>query len=101
MGLERRGTQFRLRVASPKKFQKKSFITLDVGRKGGLQLVRAVRKGRKNIQKNLETQSFRVSVKDFKRVKNKLIPTTARGRRQRTSLLRRKKKPQSMVKIYL
>jgi len=86
MGLEKKGTQFRIRVEPPKRFDKDSFITLDVGKKGGLQLIRARRK----TTGKFATQSVRVAAKDFKRKGNKLIPKTPRGKRQRTALKKRK-----------
>lgn len=90
MGLERKGTQFRIRVTPPSRFRKRSFVTLDPGRKGGLQFVRAIRKRRRMLAKNLETQSIRVSTRDFKRVGSKLIPKTGRGKREAASLKRTK-----------
>ncbi len=90
MGLEKVGSQFRIRVESPKRFQKKSFKTLDPGMPGGLQFVRAVPKGKKNIAKNLKTQSIRVDVEDFNRRGDKLFPKTPRGRREARSLKKQK-----------
>lgn len=96
MGLERVGTQFRIRVSSPKGFTKQSFRTLDVGRKGGLQFIRAMKKGTTKFS----TQSLRVSTQDFKRIKGKLIPTTIRGKRQVTSLKRQTGKVRVAIKTY-
>lgn len=96
MGLERVGTQFRIRVSSPKGFSTESFRTLDVGRKGGLQFVRAMEKG----STKFSTQSLRVSTKDFKRTKGKLIPITTRGKRQVTSLKRQRGKVRVAIKTY-
>lgn len=96
MGLERVGTQFRIRVSSPKRFAKQSFRTLDVGRKGGLQFIRARKKG----STKFTTQSLRVSTKDFKRIKGKLIPITTRGKRQVTSLKRQTGNARVAIKTY-
>ncbi len=90
MGLERKGTQFRIRLRPKERFQKKSFVTLDVGKKGGLQFVSAVPKGKRIIDKNLKKQSLRISTKDFNRVGGKLIPKTVRGKIEVRSLKRRK-----------
>lgn len=59
-----------------------------------------------SLQRNRRTggtlvHSFIVSKKDFTRIGNKLIPKTARGKRERTSLLSRKTGAESKVKIYL
>lgn len=84
MGLERKGMQFRIRVRSPSKFSK--LRTIDPGEKGGLQLIVGRLKGRKVTS----TQSIRLSTKDFKRIKDRLIPKTMRGMKERASLKRRK-----------
>ena len=96
MGLERVGTQFRIRVSSPKGFTKQSFRTLDVGRKGGFQFIRAMKKGTTKFS----TQSLRVSTKDFKRTKGKLMPITPRGKRQVSSLKRQRGKVKVAIKTY-
>lgn len=87
MPFERKGKQFRIRVSSPKKFTKTSFRTLDVGMKGGLQLIRAKKKG----SKKFSTQSIRVSTTDFRMAKGKLIAKTSRGKSQVSSLKKAKK----------
>lgn len=84
--LERKGKQYRLRVLSPSKFQKKTLRTKDTGKKGGLQLITGRLKGRKKTS----VQAIRLSTKDFRKVKSKLIPKTKRGKRELTSLRRRK-----------
>lgn len=95
MGLERKGTQFRIRVRPPSKFS--SLRTKDVGKKGGLQLIVGRLKGRRVTS----TQSIRLSTKDFKRVRNKLVAKTMRGKREAQSLKRRKRGfVAKAVKIY-
>jgi len=84
MGLERKGTQFRIRVRPPSKFS--SLRTKDVGKKGGLMLIVGRQKGKRTTT----TQSLRLSTKDFKRVRNKLVPKTMRGMREARSLKRKK-----------
>lgn len=84
MGLERKGTQFRIRVRAPSKFSK--LRTKDVGMKGGLKLIVGRLKGRRTTT----TQSIRLSTKDFKRVKGKLVPKTSRGMREARSLRKRR-----------
>lgn len=84
MGLERKGTQFRIRVREPSKFSK--LRTKDPGKKGGLQLIVGRLKGKRKTS----TQSIRLSTKDFKRIDGKLIPKTARGIKERASLKRTK-----------
>lgn len=84
MGLDRKGTQFRIRVRTPSKFSK--LRTKDVGRKGGLQLIVGRLKGKKVTS----TQSLRLSTKDFKRIGNKLVPKTIRGMREARTLRKRK-----------
>ncbi len=86
MGLERKGTQFRIRVRPPSKFQEKTLRTTDVGRKGGLQLITGRLKGRRITS----TQALRLSTKDFKRARGKLVPKTIRGMREVRTLKRRK-----------
>ena len=101
MGLERKGTQFRIRIRPPSVFIKNSFVVLDVGKKGGLQFVRAVPKGMANIKRNLVTQAVRVSVKDFFISRGKLVPKTARGIKQVFALSRiRNRRVMSRLKIY-
>lgn len=87
MGLEKVGTQFRIRVRPPAKFS--TLRTKDVGRKGGLQLIIGRLKGRVVTT----TQSFRVSTKDFKRVRSKLVATTSRGMKEARSLKKKKRGP--------
>lgn len=77
--IEKKGSQYRIRIIDPSVFSRKSFVTKDVGRKGGLQLILAKRK----FRKRLEIQAIRVSINDFKKVGNKLIPRTNRGRREK------------------
>lgn len=91
MGLERKGTQFRIRVRSQEKFQKDErgkpkLRTKDPRKKGGLQLIIGRLKGRRTTS----TQSIRISTKDFKRVRNKLVPKTSRGMREARSLKKRR-----------
>ncbi len=102
MGLDRKGTQFRIRVRSPQKFEKDEkgkpkLRTKDPGKKGGLQLIVGRLKGRRLTS----TQSLRLSTKDFKRVRNKLVPKTMRGIREARSLKRRTRGPVAKaVKTY-
>ncbi len=84
MGLDRKGTQFRIRVRPPSMFSK--LRTKDVGKKGGLMLI----VGRPKGKIITSTQSIRVSTKDFKRVKDKLIPKTLRGMKEARVLKKRK-----------
>ncbi len=96
MGLDRKGTQFRIRVRPPSMFSK--LRTKDVGMKGGLKLIVGRLKGRKTTT----TQSIRLSTKDFKRVKGKLIPKTTRGMREARSLKMKRSGPMGRaVKRYL
>ncbi len=80
MGLDRKGTQFRIRVRPPSKFTR--LRTKDVGMKGGLQLIVGRLKGRTTTT----TQSIRLSTKDFKRIKDKLVPKTRRGMKEARTL---------------
>lgn len=96
MGLDRKGSQFRIRVRPPSKFSK--LRTKDVGMKGGLKLIVGRLKGKKTTT----TQSIRVSTRDFKRVKGKLIAKTTRGMRETRSLKTRRSGPMGRaVKRYL
>ena len=94
MGLERKGSQFRIRVRSPEKFQrdekgKPKLRTTDPGMKGGLQLI----VGRLKRKRTTSTQSIRVSTRDFRRTDGKLVPRTKRGMKEAESLKRRKTGP--------
>ena len=85
-------TTFRLNIRKGKVIAIKDF-----GKPKGL---------RASLQRNKRTggtliHSFIVDKKDFRRTNNKLIPKTARGRSQRTSLLRRKTGREALVKRYL
>lgn len=59
MPVEIKGSQLRIRVRSPKMFDK--FRTLDVGSKGKLQIIRGYKKG-----KGWMTQAYRLNLKDYK-----------------------------------
>ena len=87
MGLDRKGTQFRIRVRQPSMFS--NLRTKDVGMKGGLQLI----VGRPKGKTRTKTQSIRVSTMDFKRTGGKLIAKTQRGKREIVSLKKRKTGP--------
>lgn len=95
MGLEKVGSQFRIRIRAPSKFSK--LRTKDVGNKGGLMLIVGRLKGKTKTT----TQSIRLSTKDFRRSGEKLIPRTKRGIKERTTLKQRRTGPFSKaVKRY-
>lgn len=103
--LEKKGTQFRLRVLSPEKFNKSTIRIKDVGRKGGMQLIT----GRLKNKTTTTIQALRFSIKDFKIIKKKLMPITLRGVReikvlQKSDKLFKKIKrfiyPESAIKKY-
>lgn len=48
--IEARGRNFRARIKDPKLFKKKSFVTLDVGRKGKTQVIRGIPKGKTKFE---------------------------------------------------
>lgn len=78
--IEKKGSQYRIRLLDPRLFIKYSFRTKDVGRSGGLQLILGRMKG----SKKYSIQALRVSINDFylrKRGKNppQIIPITKRG----------------------
>jgi hypothetical protein len=76
--IEKKGSQYRVRILNPKLFNKKTLRTKDVGRKGGLQLITGRLKGKKTTT----IQALRLSTKDFKKKGKGLIPVTARGKRE-------------------
>lgn len=84
--LERKKTQYRIRIFNPNLFNPSTFRIKDVGSKGGLQLVIARPKGKRTTT----IQSIRVSVKDFRRKGNKIYPVSSRGLRELAVLKRRK-----------
>ena len=78
MPVEKKGSQYRVRIKSPISFVKSSIRIKDVGRKGGLQIVIGRLKGRNKTT----LQALRVSIKDFRKRGNKIIPITSRGKRE-------------------
>jgi hypothetical protein len=61
MPSEIKGNQLRIRIENPKLFKKETFRTHDVGRKGRLQRVAAV----KRRTGKYATQSWRLNLKDY------------------------------------
>lgn len=61
MVVELVGNQIRIRIKSPSRFKKDSFVTLDVGEKGKLQKVRAIEKGKTKFS----DQSYRINMDDY------------------------------------
>lgn len=62
MPIEIVGQQLRIRVKDPKLFISKTYRTHDVGDKGKLQRITAIRKSTKKYS----TQSWRLNLKDYK-----------------------------------
>lgn len=87
--LEKKGSQYKIRVQSPGKFNKSTIRTKDVGKKGGLQIITGRLKGKKKTS----TQALRFSTKDFKKIKYnrgyKLVPITKKGLKELESLKKR------------
>lgn len=86
MPLELKKTQIRIRVKSPKLFKK--FKTLDVGKKGRLQIIRA-----KN-SKGWQNQSYRINTKDYRNKKEILkdinsLKISLRKKKQARALVRK------------
>lgn len=69
------GNYYRTRVRDPRSFQPKSFRTLDVGKRGGLELVVARKRG----EKTLTTQAAILPRKDYnKGLRVKLVGKSRR-----------------------
>ena len=82
MPLEKKGSQYRVRILNPSQFSRRTFRTVDVGRKGGLKLIVGRLKG-----KNTTTiQALRLNTQDFKKKGERLIPRTSRGKQELNEL---------------